>query len=267
MPDIYIAGLGIQTATQITREVEQAIRASREVLYFDTGVATRACLEQLCGKVTSLFEESYREGKTRLSAYEHAAIRVVEAALDRPPVTFALHGHPLVAAHPPFLVLKMARALGLSTQVLPGISAIDTVFADLAIDPVVSGMQMFEATDVLLRRRPLQSDVPALLWQIGPLETALHSEAVSRPERFDRFVAHLLHYYPAGHAVAAVYSAPHPLMQPRILHFALGAMCEYAADLHHGFTLYVPAARPRPVLDHEAAIRLYSAGHLRSVTR
>ena len=61
MIDLYIAGLGLQTVAQITREVEQAIRESREVLYPDTGVATESFLESLCPRVTPLFEESYRK--------------------------------------------------------------------------------------------------------------------------------------------------------------------------------------------------------------
>ena len=97
MTDIWIAGLGLQTAAQVTREVEHALRASNEVLYLDTGVATGPFLAGLCQRVTSLYEESYCEDGSRVSAYEHIAVRVVDAALDHPPVTFAIHGHPLIA--------------------------------------------------------------------------------------------------------------------------------------------------------------------------
>jgi hypothetical protein len=61
MTDIWIAGLGLQTVSQVTREVELAIRSSREVLYLDTGVATRSFLEPLCPRITPLYEESYSE--------------------------------------------------------------------------------------------------------------------------------------------------------------------------------------------------------------
>jgi hypothetical protein len=267
MTDLWIAGLGLQTATQVTPEVENAIRSSREVLYLDTGVATRALLERLCPRVTSLYDESYREEGPRVSAYEHMAARVVDAALDHPPVTFAVHGHPLVAAHPPFLVLELAHALELRVSVLPGISAIDTIFADLRIDPIVHGIQMYEATDLLLRRRPLQPDVPALLWQIGSLESALHSMRISRPERFGGFIAYLRQFYPARHEVAAIYSAPHPLVPPRILRFAIEDMGSYAQEFHAGFTLYVPPASARPVQDYDLAAKLYSLDHLREITR
>lgn len=267
MIDLWIAGLGVRSVGQITREVEQAVRASREVLYLDTGVATKPYLQGLCPRVTSLFEESYREDRPRVSAYEHMAIRVIEAALDRPPVTFAIHGHPLVAVHAPFLVLELAKALNLRVEVLPGISAIDTLLADLRIDPVVHGVQMYEATDLLLRRRPLQNDVPAIIWQIGPLETGLHSQRVSRPERFAHFIGHLRQYYPPRHQVAAIYCSPHPLLPPTILRFAIEDMGEYAEQIHSGFTLYVPPSVGRPVQDCDLAGKLYSLEHLRSITR
>ena len=109
-------------------------------------------------------------------------------------------------------------------MVLPGISAFDAILADLRLDPVVHGLQMYEATDLLLRRRPLDPEVPALIWQIGPLETCLHSLAVSRPERFSRLISHLRQYYPPRHEVVAIYCSPHPILPPAIFRFALEDM-------------------------------------------
>ena len=68
MTALYIAGLGLQTVAQTTREVEAAIRSSREVLFLDTGVATKSFLETLCPRVTPLYEQSYSEGRPRVSA-------------------------------------------------------------------------------------------------------------------------------------------------------------------------------------------------------
>lgn len=266
-PHIYIAGLGLRTVTQITREVEDACRGSAEILYLDTGIATPTFLETLCPRVTPLFAESYTHDASRVSAYHHMAARVVEAALDHPPVTFALHGHPLVGTLPPFLVLELAAALNLDVTVLPGVSALDALLADLRLDPVIHGLQMYEATDLLLRRRPLQSDVPAILWQIGPIETCLHSQAVSLPRRFARLIAHLRLFYPARHEVVAIHCSPHPIIRATTLRFALEDMGLHAAEIHGGFTLYLPPAGSRAVLDEELATKLYSLEHLRSVTR
>ncbi len=267
MTDLWIAGLGVRAVNQVTREAECAFRASREVLYLDAGVATKPYLEGLCPQVTALFAQSYSEERPRLNAYEHMAISVIRAALENPPVTFLVHGHPLVAAHAPFLVLEMAKALELSVEILPGLSALDTLLADLRLDPVVHGLQMYEATDLLLRKRPLQNDVPAVIWQIGPLETCLHSQRISRPERFARFIAYLRQFYPAQHQVVAIYCSPHPLMLPAILRFALEDMGQHAEQIHAGFTLYIPPAVGRSVQDGDLLAKLYSVDHLRSITR
>jgi len=266
-PHIFIAGLGLRTVTQITREVQDACRRSAEILYLDTGIATRTFLETLCPRVTPLFDESYARDAPRARAYHHMAVRVVEAALDHPPVTFALHGHPLVGVLPPFLVLELAAALDLGVTILPGVSALDALLADLRLDPVVYGIQMYEATDLLLRRRPLQSDVPAILWQIGPIETCLHSQAVSLPARFARLIAHLRQFYPARHEVVAIHSSPHAIMPATVFRFALEDMGGHAAEIHAGFTLYVPPVRARAVLDGELLGKLFSLEHLQSVTR
>ncbi len=267
MVDIYIVGLGVLNVDQITRQTERAIRRSNEVLYVDTGVATRPFLETLCPRVTGLFETSYRDGEHRLGAYHHMAARVIDAALDHPPVTFAMHGHPIVGVYAPFLIRDMAGLLNLTVRVLPGISAMDSLFAELMIDPCVTGLQMYEATDLLLRRRPLQPDVPALIWQIGTVETCLHTTRVSKPVRLERLRTHLLRYYPPEHVVSAVYSTPHPLMTSTVHRFALRDICDYAHVLHAGFTLFVPAASERPIADRELLSRIDSVAHLHRITQ
>ncbi len=265
--DVYIVGLGVLNVDHITRETEGVIRSSNEVLYVDTGVATRTYLTTLCSRVTSLFETSYEESGHRLNAYHRMAARVLDAAMDHPPVTFAMHGHPIVGVYAPFLIRDMARLLGLEVRVLPGISAMDCLFAELMVDPCVAGMQMYEATDLLLRRRPLHPDVPALIWQIGCVETRLHTTRVSRPERFERLVSHLLRFYPPQHQATAAYSTPHPLMPSTVHRFVLQDICKYAHLLHAGFTLYVPPVHERPVEDYELLRQMDSVEHLCRITR
>jgi len=155
----------------------------------------------------------------------------------------------------------------LRVDVLPGVSSLDALLADLRIDPVIHGIQMYEATDLLLRRRPLHNDVPAIIWQIGALETALHSQRKALPQRFAGFIAHLMRYYPAAHEVAAIFCSPHPLMPPTILRFAIKDMGNYADEIHSGFTLYVPPSIGRPVQDGDLAQKIYSLEHLRNITR
>ena len=266
MTDIHIVGLGIMSVRQMTRQAEEVIGHSREVLYLDTGPETHRYLEKLCDKVTPLFDSSYVEDENRVHAYREIAARVVDAAFANAPVTLAVHGHPTVAVYAPFLIKDMATLLGLEVEVQPGISAMDTVFAELGVDPCFSGIQMYEATDLLLRNRPLQPDVPALIWQIGNLETRLHSTRTSRPERFARFVAHLSRFYPRKHRVLAVYSATaHGDASDRI-DCLLEDLAEHAGRIHAGHSLYIPPQSQRPVVDRWLLEKIDSVSHLHSIT-
>jgi len=264
--DITIVGLGILGIQQLTAETERALGRCNEVLFVDTGIATRAYLERHCPRVTDLYAESYAVGGARLDAYRHMAARTVEAALDHSPVVFAMSGHPLVYAYAPPLIVDLANLLALTVRVLPGISAMDCLFAELVLDPCTDGLQMYEATDLVLKRRPLQPDVPALIWQVGNLETRLHTDRRSRPERFHRFRDHLLRFYPPQHLITAYFATPFPLMPSTVLQFPLVEIADQAGTLHHGVTLYLPPVSTRPVEDAELLDLIDSTKHLDNIT-
>ncbi|MEO0624847.1 MAG: SAM-dependent methyltransferase [Pseudomonadota bacterium] len=267
MADIHILGLGIRNIDHVTRETEHLVASMNEVLFVDTGIATEPWLRSLCPRVTPLFGESYVTGGHRLSAYHHMAARVVDAALARAPVAFAMQGHPLVGVTAPGLIRRLADALGLSVETHPGISALDCLFAELGLDPMRGGLQLFEATDLLLRRRPVDATVPLLVCQIGSVESCLYSQRISRPERFERLRAHLLRVYPETHAVEALYVSPHPLVPTERIPFALGQIGDVAARLHAGHTLYVPPATERPISDTGLLGQITDPAHLARITR
>lgn len=181
--------------------------STHAAVYVDRSFGINEVLGRLSHHLTDFHAASYKEGEGRLDAYRTMTSLVVDAALDHPPVTFALYGHPLVYALPPFIVIAAAEAPGLRVKVLPGISSLDAMFADLRFDPCTQGVQMYEATDVLLRKRPIQPDVPCFLWQIGTVGSRLYTEASSKPDRFSKIKEYLLNFYPADHRMFAVYSA------------------------------------------------------------
>ena len=265
-PAITVVGLGIVGVDQLTREAERAVRSANEVLYADTGIATQTVLESLGPKVTNL-TQAYVEQGERVDTYRWMAARVVSAALEHAPVVFAMHGHPLVFTYPPFLIRDLGKALGLEVEFQPGISAFDAILAELGVDPCPAGLQMFEATDLLLRARPLMDDVPALIWQIGNVESCLHTARRSRPERFARLRDHLLRTYPSTHLAKAIYCSPHPMMRSVVHEVAIGELPNLAADLHAGYSLWIPALRQRPIADLELLEQITDPHHLARVTR
>jgi len=264
--DIYIVGLGIKGIEHITREVESVCRRSTEILAVPTLPAVMHYLQTLCPQVIDLHPISYREDENRIDAYDTMSAMVLAAALDHPPVTFATYGHPLVYVYPTRQIVDAAPYLGLTVKVLPAVSSLDTMIIDLDFDPAINGLQMYEATDVLVRRRPLQTDVPCLLWQVGAVESALYSSAPNRPERFFRIKEYLLEFYPPHHEVAAVYSSHHPLFDSSVVKFSLAEMDQHHDDLHQGLTLYIPPVGKRPAIDIDLVQKIASLDHLKSIT-
>ena len=265
-PDIWVVGLGTKAGVQITDETRDVLRSVQEVLFVDTGVGTRELLESLCPRVNSLFAKSYTETDARLNAYQHMALSVVEAALAHGPVAFAMQGHPVVGGYAPLLIHDLAISLGLRVRILPGLSHLDALFAELLLDPFVQGLQAYEATDLLLRRRPLRPDVPALLFQVGNVETRLHTARISRPERMHRLREHLERFYPPDHRVQAVFASPHPLAPSSGYTFALSHLGDYAHVIHPGVTLFIPPVVERPISDPILAKLVDSPSHLHSIT-
>jgi uncharacterized protein YabN with tetrapyrrole methylase and pyrophosphatase domain len=264
--DIYIVGLGIVAVRHVTREVEAALRRSNEILFLAKAFGIDDYLRRMCPRVTDLHSAAYSEGGGRLNSYHVMAARVLDAAIKHPPVTFALYGHPMVFVYPSRQILEAAGILGLRVQVLPGISAMDCLFVDLALDPALEGLQMYEATDLLLRERPLQPDVPCLLWQVGAVETRLYTEARSRPERFTRIKNYLLRFYPPDHKVIAVYSATHPFARSHLTAFALNDIETVHEKLHQSVTLYVPSVTARPIANQQLLAQIDSVAHLEAMT-
>ncbi|MBD0324551.1 MAG: hypothetical protein ICV72_14385, partial [Aldersonia sp.] len=210
--DIGIVGTGIVGTHQLTREAEGVIRRCRRTFVIDSGYPIREYLATLCGDVTEL-GTLYEPGRDRLRTYQRMAAEVVSAAVAESPVCLATYGHPWVYCHPTTLITRAAPLLGLHVEVFPGISAFDTLLVDIGTDIAFDGIQMYEATDLLLRRRPIQSDVACVIWQPTVVGDATYRVEPYSVEQFTPLQEYLLRFYPAGHEVVIVTTKTFPLMR------------------------------------------------------
>jgi Tetrapyrrole (Corrin/Porphyrin) Methylases len=77
------------------------------------------------------------------------------------------YGHPGVFVSPSHRSIDLAREEGYTATMLPGISAEDCLFADLGIDPSIPGCLTYEATDMLIRNKPLVPSSHLIVYQVG----------------------------------------------------------------------------------------------------
>jgi len=257
--DIAVVGLGVTGVHQLTREAEATLRRCHQVLLVDPSYGVEDHLRSLGPEVTSLLS-LYEAGKSRLTTYRRMAAATVAAALEEPPVAFATYGHPWLFCYPTTLIRRAASLLGLHVEVLAGVSSIDTLMVDLGYDFSTDGLQMYDATDLLLRRRPLQDDVACVLLQITSLADPTFRPGPAPTEHFQTLQDYLLEYYPPEHPVLSVFSRTHPALRSVVRVHRLEELADALADNSQSGTLFIPPVRRRPVVD-EDMLELIIAGY------
>jgi tetrapyrrole methylase family protein/MazG family protein len=264
VPDIYLLGTGIMSVWHLTRETEACLRASSQVFLVDPGFGVERHISNLGPKVHNLLNE-YKEGTSRLDSYRAMAAKVVAAAMEKPPVSLAVYGHPTLFVYPSELIRQAAKYLGLRVHTAAAVSSLDTMLIDLDIDPGKYGLQIYDANAILVEHRKLDPEVPCLLLQVDSVESAFHIIARSRPSRFARLQEHLMQFYPPDHIVTNIRSSSFPIFGPELYHFQLQQLGREFAEKGLGGTVYFPPARETE-LDVDLAHEMYDPLHINRIS-
>jgi uncharacterized protein YabN with tetrapyrrole methylase and pyrophosphatase domain len=257
--DIGIVGTGIVGAHQLTREAEEVIRRSNHTFVIASGYGIPEYVETLCDRVTDL-GHLYEAGMNRLPTYHRMAASVVSAALVEAPVCLATYGHPWVYCYPTTLISRAAPLLGLHVEVFAGVSAFDTLLVDLGTDIAYSGIQMYEATDLLLRRRPIQNDVACVIWQPTVVGDPTCPAGPYPKRQFEPLQNYLLRFYPPDHEVKLVTSKTHPLLRSSVQALNVGDLATALEGAPGVGTLYIPRLTERPIEDPELLDVMVTSG-------
>ena len=244
--DVGIVGTGIVGGHQLTREAEEVIRRCRHTFVIDSGYGLPDYLRTLSPRVTEL-GVFYEPGKDRVPTYRRMAAEVVAAAVAEPPVCLATYGHPWIYCYPTTLITRAAPLLGLHVEVFPGISSLDTLLVDLGIDIALDGIQMYEATDLLLRRRPLQTDVACVIWQPTVVGDPGYRVGRYEEEQFLPLQTYLCDLYPGDHEAVLVTTKTFPLARSVVRRTRIGDLAAELAQAPQVATLYIPPLEARPV--------------------
>jgi hypothetical protein len=252
---LVVVGTGIKVAAHTTLESVTEMQQAEQLLYLVTESATETWLKRLNPTATTL-EDSYREGRSRVSTYREMSNRIVAAVQAERRVCAAFYGHPGVFVNASHHAIRRLRRRGYSARMLPGISAEDCLFADLGVNPGDYGCQSFEATDFLAARRRFDPCSDLILWQVGALgESSVRRGAPVRPERVQRLTTALRRHYPAGHRIVLYEAASFPACEPLIQRIALERLA--AMEIRPMATVYVPPLAQRP--SDPAILRWYDA--------
>ena len=249
---LTVVGTGIAYREQVTPEAASAIERADDVLYLVTQPLTAQWIERTNTRSRSL-AGLYAPGKPRRETYAEMVDELLAPVRAGRDVCAAFYGHPGVFVRPGHEAVRLARAEGHRARMLPAVSALDCLVADLGIDPAATGLQSYEATDFLVHRRRPDAAGTLVLWQIGVVGEPGYAMEPRR-ENLALLVESLLQSYPREHEAIVYEASPYPLVaDPLVLRVPLEELPDARVPLLS--TLVVPPAHA-PQRDPELAARL-----------
>jgi len=250
---LIVVGTGFLVAGQGTAEACVAMSGADRLLHLVSDTPTRLWIEGINPANESL-EDAYGEGRVRTESYEEMVMRILGPVRDGLRVCAAFYGHPGVFVYPSHEAIRRARAEGYRARMLPGVSAEDCLFADLGLDPTLAGCRSYEATDFLVRNRPVDPTTALILWQVGAIGVSTYyRKNVWSTGGLAVLAERLVAHYAASHRVIAYTAATLPVCAPSIEEMALAELPD--SELSVAATLYVPPAMAAEA-DPEAVGRL-----------
>lgn len=218
---LTVVGTGIDVTNHLAPGATVAIRAAETVFYVLADPVAALRVEALNPQARSL-DGFYAPGKDRRITYEEIVEAVVAEALVGKDVCLVAYGHPGVFAWAAHEAVSRVRSAGLPAQMLPAISALDCLYADLGIDPGSSGLQAYEASKFLAARPPVDTRATLVLLQVGMLGETGGAPTGASAERFPLLAELLRELYGPTRPCVLYEASPYPGVGASIFRFGLG---------------------------------------------
>ncbi|WP_052140614.1 SAM-dependent methyltransferase [Janthinobacterium lividum] len=195
---LVVIGSGIKAVAHFTLEAQAHIQQADIVLYAAADPVTDLWIESQNPNAFDLYQY-YADDKGRVITYVQMIERIMAEVRAGKYVCALFYGHPGVFVTPSHNAIEIARAEGYDAVMLPAVSAEDCLYADLGVDPSVPGLQIYEATDFLLRRRKVDTTANFMLWQVGCIGDLGFKFAGYENDKFDVLIDYLEELYGPDH--------------------------------------------------------------------
>ena len=253
--ELLIIGSGIDSVGFSLGD-EALIANADKVLYCVADPATVVWLRQIRPDALDLYV-LYADDKVRYTTYmemTEAQLYWVRQGLR---VVVIFYGHPGIFVLSTHRAVQIARREGHRAVMRAGVSALDTLCADLGVDPSHPGLQTHEATDCLLRRRRIDTSLHVVLWQVGLIGEMGYRRQGYLNNHFSYFISWLAELYGSGYQVTHYIGSRYPGTDPLIQVHRLGDLHDPARqrDITGLSTFYLPPRDAVP-MDRQTAVDL-----------
>jgi uncharacterized protein YabN with tetrapyrrole methylase and pyrophosphatase domain len=239
---LTVVGTGIKAVGQVTLEARASIVQADKVLHHIADPITEKWLTSLNPNEESL-RQFYKEHRPRILTYNKMVDCILKHVRSGLNVCAAFYGHPGVFVHPSHESVMGARREGYYARMLPGVSSMDCLFADLGIDPSRTGCQLLEATDFLVYDRFLDVTSTVILWQVGAVGELSYKPSGVNVNKLRILAEALQRYYGLDYEVILYEAAQYSACQPRIERTPLSKLAEI--EVTSISTIYIPPMEPK----------------------
>jgi tetrapyrrole methylase family protein/MazG family protein len=235
--DIYILGLGCFELLQVTSETLDILKRSQQILHLTSRHQDLLEINPNTQDLTPLYLKPGRDW----DIYVEIAQYVISATATARPTAFVVQGNPMIFNDISWEIARLGKKAGLRVQALPGVSCIDVIPIQLGFDMGDLGIQIFEATQLVLFQLEINPYLSTLILQISEFGTSRLLEANKKlADSFDTLVSHLAKFFPQDHPAIFVRSTSSKRDPTVILATDLISIDEHLDRIVPGMTLYLP---------------------------
>jgi len=239
--DVYLVGAGIIFPEHLTIETIEILTLCKRIATNLPEAILDGLPEDLRAKSVSLWS-LYQDGRIRTENYSDVFQAIVELTEVDMPIAWLTPGHPVIFDSVSASLLTEGKARGWNVRVIPAVSSIDTMLAELGYDPA-HGMLIHEATGLVRRRIPVVRSVALMLLQpaVFDVNVAIIAGDSAGPD-LSPLRDYLCEFYAPEHRCAFIRSASNIGERDLVTWTTLRDLASVPYQRVAGSTLFVPPA-------------------------
>ncbi len=238
MTKLSVLGLGLRCPEQASHRCMEALRQADRVFLISDNLEKQDWLRQLNPNFYNLMTH-YALGKPRRDTYQEMADQVLACLHDGGNAALVSYGHPLVFCDPSRLAIEQTAQSGFQVEILPGVSSIDCLLADLRVDAHQYGLQIYEGHDLLLHAVAVDARCSQIIFQVPSLGDNTGGWVAGRFRGFIRALAEkLAQTFGEDHEVVLYFGSNSPDRPTRADRCRLKEL--HLVEMVSEYTLWVP---------------------------
>ena len=202
---LTIVGTGIVGVGDFTlRTIEQIRKA--DVVYYHVFIREVADFVKSLNSRAKDLSVYYGEDKNRRLTYVQMSESMLSSVRGGLNVVGIFNGHPGIFVMASRRAINVAKIEGFRATLLPAVSSIDCLIADLGVDPGLYGFQIVKAGSFVRGRARLATTSQVVLLQVSSVGDANYSKSGFKHARKNELISKLIELYGPNHE-AVYYSS------------------------------------------------------------